>query len=270
MGMQTWTDRDITDADITQAVRDTEAEIWAEALGQEEPDDQSDQFIEDMSQAEGWDGNDLPIEEIANRNLHGDTQTGYDRPLELQDSLDLQRENDALRARDAEREAEWQQYIMQPEVERQRAEQREQVRQHLMEKYGMIDSFDDAKTDQFIADMNAPAQAARMLNDQRVEASMTHWHNTHGRDFEAAYDELTSRDPNDPYARQDVQRIVSSPDPGQALMMWHSAIQGAQQWAPPPFMPQSRRAAPRRSGYSEMGGWGDGDVESEVFHSVWD
>src|SRR5262249_28873952 len=160
-------------------IRDTEREIFFSATdndGGEYDYEQNDEIVDEGSELEGFDGRPLGIEEVANRNLHGDTQTGYDRPLELQDSLDLQRENDALRARDVEREAEWQAHIMQPELERQRAEHREQVRQHLMDKYGVFDSFDDAKLDQFIADMNAPAQAARMLNDQRVEASMTHWH----------------------------------------------------------------------------------------------
>ena len=35
------------------------------------------------SQVEGWDGRPLPLAEIAERNLNGDRQDGWDRPLEL-------------------------------------------------------------------------------------------------------------------------------------------------------------------------------------------
>jgi len=46
-------------------------------------------------------------------------------------------------------------------------------------------------------------------------------HRAHGKEFEAAYQRLTSLDPKDPLHRGVVQRIAASRDPGEALMDWY-------------------------------------------------
>jgi hypothetical protein len=55
-------------------------------------------------------------------------------------------------------------------------------------------------------------------------------HRAHGDEFAAAYQNLTSLDPNNPNARNLVQSIYSSDDPGKTLMEWHEMTGGQ---APP-------------------------------------
>jgi hypothetical protein len=59
------------------------------------------------------------------------------------------------------------------------------------------------------------------LSNMRVETSMAIAHAAHKDTFEKAWSAINALDPNNPEARQTVQRIYSSPNPGDALVSWH-------------------------------------------------
>ena len=72
--------------------------------GADAVDDSEDNrdLLDEQSQITGWDGRPLPDSEIAERNLNGDRQDGWDRPLELADMEDAAEKMDVLQAQNAE------------------------------------------------------------------------------------------------------------------------------------------------------------------------
>jgi hypothetical protein len=271
-------DETVFDSDIRAAVADTEKEILAEAFGDEEPSDQDSQLIDDLSQTEGWDGGDLPDEEAWNRTLHGDTQTGYDRPLEMENEQTLAATNDLLRQQIAEQEQFIQGYLAKPLTDEARAAQRNAVRANLEQRYGMIHAGGDAKFDQFVGDVQSALQHTSALENGRVGASLQHAHSQYGQDFVDAFSDLTSMDPRHPLARQLVQSVVASADPGQAVMQLHGndIVRSLSTGNVPPFVPRPRNMAPAfvRSGPARDQGWtsgyGDRDTEADIFNSTWE
>ena len=65
---------------------------------------------------------------------------------------------------------------------------------------------------------------AQMAN-QRLETSMAIAHAVHKDTFEKAFDAVKKLDPQNPDDRMTVQRIQSSPNPGEALVNWHKRQQ---------------------------------------------
>ena len=63
------------------------------------------------------------------------------------------------------------------------------------------------------------------LSNMRVETSMAIAHATHKDTFEKAWTAINALDPTNPEARQTVQRIYASPNPGDALVSWHKRSQ---------------------------------------------
>jgi hypothetical protein len=265
-----------SDDDFRLAIEATEREIFDEATGTDELDGTEARTLADLSQSEGWDGGALPDSEIAARTMQGDPGgVNFDRPLQMETETTLAADNYALRQQlDAVAKA-YQDHVQTPQQQAARQQQREQVRQALYDQYGMIDSYDDAKTDRFIADHAAPVQHAQTLETNRIEASMQAAHRKYGRDFEDAFSDVTSMNENSPLARQIVQTMCSTSDPGEALMELHGngLVRSLGQppsrvpfmhsgYTPAPFMPPSR---PRRSSAYMDGGWGDESVEREVF-----
>jgi hypothetical protein len=59
------------------------------------------------------------------------------------------------------------------------------------------------------------------LANQRVETSMAIAHAFHKDTFEKAFESINKLSPNNPDDRVVVQRIYSSPNPGEALVSWH-------------------------------------------------
>jgi hypothetical protein len=68
---------------------------------------------------------------------------------------------------------------------------------------------------------NRDAQIANM----RIESSMSIAHKFHKDTFEKAWTAVNALNPADPDARSTVQRIMASPDPGEALVSWHKRSQ---------------------------------------------
>jgi hypothetical protein len=269
--------RDIYDSDIRAAVADTENEIFSEATGGEERTDQENQLVSDLSEVEGWDGSDLNMEEIAHRNLYGDTQTNYDRAIEMETEQTLQAENDILRQQINEQEGFIQQYLAQPLTAEARAQQRAAIRDRMEQVYGFTHFGSDQQVDAFINHVQTDATHAQNLESGRVGASLQHAANAYGADFHDAFSDLTSMDPRHPLARQIVQSVTASADPGQAVMQLHgnSLVRSLSTGNVPPFIPRHPgapahpRSAPSREGPWEAG-WGDRATEEDILRSAWE
>jgi hypothetical protein len=264
------------DDEITAMVRDTDREIMAEALGDVEQSGYENQMVDDLSQAEGWDGEDLPIEEVAHRNIYGDTGTNFDRPIEMDTEVTLANKlQQAERERDAYAAA-WNQAVAQPQIEAAHAQHREEVRKNLYDQYGIVDSYDDAKLDRFINDYGASVRHAQALQENRMEASLQHAAQKYGQDFQDAYNDVTSMNPNSPLARDIIQTAMATSDPGEAIMELHNnqLVRALGRTPSPPFMPQGygppHASRPVRPSDRMEGGWGDADVERDVFDSAFD
>jgi hypothetical protein len=127
--------------------------------------------LDELSAQEGWDGNELSDIEIING---PDANTGFDRNLQMEDELSLQRENDILRQQIAEQENFVQTYLAKPLTDEARAQQRSAIRNQLEQRYGLMDLGDDAKLDRFIADVATDMQHMQGLENARVNASLQH------------------------------------------------------------------------------------------------
>jgi hypothetical protein len=264
---------------IGLAVRDTANEIFAYAMGEDEDEaEYNEQLVDAGSQAEGWDGQSLGIEEIAARTIYGDHDNNFDRPLEMAEEI----AGGALIRQMQETIVAQNNYIDEhidgPQRQAAHAAHRDQVREHLYARYGLA-AIDDAQLDRFITDTQGAAAQTERLQDARVNASMTAAHGRYGRDFEDAFNDITSMDTSHPFARSIVQHVVGSADPGEAVMNWHdnATVQGLGAGRPPPFLaPSSGRyqqpASPRRSRpeADDGAGWGDRAIEADVFASAFD
>jgi hypothetical protein len=266
-----------TDDDVNLAIRDTEREVFnAGVNGYDGDEDTDNQLLDELSQPEGWDGGDLPIEEVAHRNIYGDTSTNFDRPIAMETEQTLAAENERLRQERDAAVAGYNQYVAMPQLEAALEQRREQFREHMM-AHGYYDcDRDNAKTDRLMAASDRMNQHAQALESGRIEASMAHAHAKYGHDFEDAYNDLTSMDHTNPLARNIVQHVVGTADPGEALMQLHgnNLVQGLGPSTPPPFMgsaplpPHTYR--PQRPVDTLDGGWGDPETEQDVFNSAWD
>jgi hypothetical protein len=254
---------------VNTLYRATEQEIWADATGADpdtltdNPFGGTDRYLEGV---EGWDGDHLDEIEIAERNISGDHngQTVTDRPVELAEELSYrdvveQREAELAQARERIAQLET---LADPSFQQRQAQAREEF------EYQML-----ANPGQTLAHIAALEQRVQQQENNRANASMTAAHREHGRDFEAAYRDLTSLNPQSPLARATVQEIVNSPDPGRALMQWHGSQSTGR---PAPFMAGTRRGvAPppllggrRSSGEPDLadmdGGFGDEFIERDI------
>jgi hypothetical protein len=88
-------------------------------------------------------------------------------------------------------------------------------------------------------------------------------------------------DPASPLAREIVQNIVRSADPGAAVMELHgnSLVRSLSTGHRPPFLPPvrnvasafpGRSTAPRPNGGAWASGYGDRDTEVDVFNSAFE
>jgi hypothetical protein len=77
----------------------------------------------------------------------------------------------------------------------------------------------DARIEQRMTAFRAEQQQQRetTLNDNLALTAQ----GERGFEFQAGYRALTALDPKDPQNRATVQRIINSPDPGQALLAWY-------------------------------------------------
>lgn len=63
------------------------------------------------------------------------------------------------------------------------------------------------------------------ITTRYVNASLSEAHEEHGEKFQQAFQALTSLDPRDPTNRATVEQIYNSPNPGRSVMRWHQRQQ---------------------------------------------
>jgi hypothetical protein len=268
---------DYSDDDINLAIRDTEKEVfWSAVTGDDDGGDTNNQMVEDLSQAESWDGDDLPIEEIAHRTMQGDIGTNFDRPIAMETEVSLANQNAALREQNARLTNAYNEHVGAPQREAQIAAQREAARQHVQDKYGLYDlSYDEPhKFDAFVRNEIEKQQLLHAAGADRINRSFAEAHHKYGDEFVERYNAFTSQ-PVDAISQAMARRFTEAEDPGEAFM----ALMDNPFSRPPPFMPasspyrylgpsprQSRARAPRDG----MGGWGDAAVEEDIFNSAFD
>ena len=167
-------------SDVTrEMVRDTEREIFEDAIGQDPGYDLSDDDVDemDLSEVEGWDGEPLHPDEIAVTNSIGWDENNNDRPIALHD-------------------------------EQARHEQFSKVNNEVLEAMGRASAerdrqaYERQREELALGVINAPEQTIDhvAMQNQRI-AELTAL-NVNGRcsvlmksmeqDFEKAYDELTA------------------------------------------------------------------------------
>jgi hypothetical protein len=227
----------------------TEREIFADVMGQREEDlpgsIDGDEDDSELEQVTGWDGEPLSEEEIAYRALYGDDENNFDRPLAAQHERDVFSENEELR-RELAALKETNVAIMGTDyVRAQQEQERQRLHNDLIE--AALDNAPGGRADQLLGTLRGQQQQIYNIGANRVEQSMQAAHEAYGADFEDAMTRLSTMNPNDPLARQIVQSITNSDDPGEALMQhWSdSPILDAlhDRNRPPPFMPGRRSAS---------------------------
>lgn len=257
------------EADFTrEAIRQTDQEIFDEALGINEDENNGDH---DLELTEGWDGGELPDEELWERTLNGDEPSGYDRPLEMRREQELESENQTLRQQVAEREARLDEIENGPE---RHAARQEHFRNALFNSYGILTS-DDAGAERLYNTLAAQHASTEALQAERVNGSLAAARERYGADFDQAFRSMTSMDPNNPTARSLVQHVLSSRDPGEAVLQLHNnGMAGLSRLGL-----AGARTFPTGGGRGGRGGRSHADaddfmdradVEREIADSVWD
>jgi hypothetical protein len=221
---------DYTSDDLRSAVRATEFEIMASALGVDESElpNAPSEAIEggdDFGDPEGWDGEPLGPEEIAAANLYNTTGINQDRPLRHAEEVEYEGQLAQAHERIAQLEAHNAELYQRADPQLQ-----ERIRQQREELYV-----------QMIADPDRVAAYIGVLNDEnqrlklgRLDAAMEAGHRHYGDDFRRAYHAFSSMDPNNPTARQVFNDIMHSADPGESLMQWYEVV--GQRGPLPPFL----------------------------------
>ena len=219
MAMQTPSEDDV----IAGAIADTEQEIFDEALGQPEDDNDGDTSLEEIDddvpgeEEEGDDTEpDNPDDEASAASEEDEsTQQEPEREEQL-GPVPSARLRDETRRREAiEQElATARAQLAAYQVAQQQAQQRSQP-QH--EQPAEPDLFSDPVA--WAA--NEREKNMREFTARHVNASLADAHEQHGDEFTAAYKTLTSLNRSDPIARATVQRVWDAPNPGKALMRWY-------------------------------------------------
>jgi hypothetical protein len=247
---------------IRDAISDTEDEIFRFAFDlPEEEDDPNPTDVElddlGLEDVEGADGLPLPFEEIAHRNLYGDDENNFDRPIAL-----------------AEEEANIEAHL------RSNQEILGNMAQHWAQHdQAVLEARKQAIIPEVLAQPEVVVNHALALEQQvqsqraaYVDLSFQRGHEHYGEDFERAYNKLTSLDPNNPTHRSLVQSIYHADDPTAALLNWHehgidargnmSAGHRARPGMRLPSLNSQTAASTRgRSGSSRSGGLSEHELE---------
>jgi hypothetical protein len=265
-------DADVDEEQIQGAIDGTEKEIFNEATGADEPDDNGDRSWE---QSEGIDGEPLSDQEQLVRAIQGDEAIdGYigDRPLEHMDSQELRAELERKNALLARQSQDIANNLQRPQQEAQLAAARDQLN---------LLSFDPDQANAHLANYISPAAGAqiRQLQEKQMNDSFDHGYAHYGQQFADVYQAFTSQDPTSPSAQRAWNYVLTAPtrgeDQAEALMKWadspgYDHTIGSRQ--PPPFMARTRRASPNRNrepSFEDMaeanGGFGHAQTEEDIF-----
>jgi hypothetical protein len=230
MAMQVPTEEEI----LAGAIAGTEQEIFDEATGQAEDENNGDRSLEEMD-------DDIP----------GESEEGDDEPDEEEpdgETDETEEEIDAASEEDGEEPAPTQSEDrgrvpysrFREEIENRRLAEQDaaNVRAQLaafqaqQQQRPQPQQEQPAKPDQWSDPEGYEAwllaQAVQRVQNQQyaeredyVNETFAEAHRERGAEFEAAYRTLTSGNPKDPSVSNFVKKIYMSPNPGQALMKWH-------------------------------------------------
>jgi len=210
---------------IAGAIAGTEQEIFDEATGQAEDENNGDRSLEEMD--------DVPGETEEGDEPEADEPDGEGEEDEGEELAASEEEGEEPEPEREERTGRIPSSRLREEAERRRAAEQErdnfraelaalrvaqqQARQPQQEQPAKPDLFSDP--DGWAAEQRA--QIERDLTARHVNAALADAHDEHGEEFVAAYKALTSLNPSDPVARSTVQRIWDAPNPGKAVMRWY-------------------------------------------------
>jgi hypothetical protein len=222
------------DARVQAAIQATEEEIFAEANGIDDPENDGDKSLEEMEDPVG-DNPDAEGDEV-------DAQDEDEPEAEEEDESEGEPEvqEPPQERRDERKERFVPSGRLREESERARAAEAEarQLREELARLSGRVDEMSRLRAPQeqpkaperpdMFADPTGWEKATREemrqtlqreMDERFLNASMATAHEDYGPEFEFAYQELL-KGKNDPLVRQEAQRIMGSPNPGRALMKW--------------------------------------------------
>jgi hypothetical protein len=282
---------------ISDAVRDTEDEIFTDVTGS--PDarfrDDNNDLVDQMSEGEDWFGNPVPLSEEIRESL-GEIEPGTaglsvserEHALarqvnELHGMLNNVAQNlpqperpDMFADPDA-----WEQNLL----AQHRGEGGIALQDYGRETPNKPDMWSDPAGYErwMLSEMNRRS-GLEEHNTQRLNASLGNAHRIHGADFEQAFSDITSMNPRDRRSREAVQTIISSADPGSAVMQVWGALQGAnfiaKRTGGAPFAPMLRSSmrSPHEGSARRSRGWYDDaeehsperELSDQIFDSIWD
>jgi hypothetical protein len=285
--MSDWSEAEVN-ADMNNAVRNSEFEIWSEAVGGPDVEEvEGNRSLMDQNELiEGADGE--PMTNYAAMN--GEILGGYGGTSG--DAAELAAALSQERAQRVAAEQQRDSLITAPLMAQEREAQRERERDYMFKEYGYVPT-DDAQHDKFMRDVRGLLQENQARRNYHRDSSIRNARQKYGEDFDRAFDSVYHMDPRNPVAKALAAQIDGAENPGEAIMQLgtHSEITGAlRQQGAPPFMPETYRRAfgPARPqvNYSALsrghgsGGWGEepdyqprsevAREEEHVFNAIWD
>jgi hypothetical protein len=255
---------EVTEEEISRAIKDTNQEIFDEAMGDPSDENDGDRSLEEMDEDDvggeeeaGDEGADEGNEEVEPE--VGEEQSAAERepPQGRVPQARLKQEADARRAAEAEARA------AQAEAREVRARLDALERGQKTEKKeapAKPDMFADPEGyEKWVLDQAEQRASARFeqqqqqRDEQRVNASLGEAaRGARSFEFQAAYGKLQTLDPRDPNAQRTVRGIVNSSDPAKALFDWwdqnggEEFREGVRAQLIPNYRPQPQRGAPQR------------------------
>jgi hypothetical protein len=251
-----------------QAVHNTENEImdFVFDTDRDSPENFTDDDVEDLEldQIEGWNGLPLDDSEIAARNLFGDHEEGFDRPLQMAEEQDR---HEAMMASN--------QQLLDQLAQAQTVRDQEVYEQRKAAVIPQLLEQPERVVDWAVARDQELTQLRQQVDESRVNNSLQYAHHQHGEQFERAYGELTSL-PKTDANKALVQEIWNDPNPGDALMQWHgdkrSSGRSRRSGLDLPSLNSRTAAATRSRGSEDRSGWSDNttswgglDEEEDIF-----
>lgn len=262
---------------LREAVASTDREINDSVFyNGDDEDSRNDNrsIVNEMSQSEDWEGNDVPDDELI-RETTGEIPAGMSGLVPTRADDQLMAENRQLR----EMINNVARSLPEPERPDMFADPdgwREQLISDLQNGRDMRgvntaggppppDMFADPDGfREYVVNEAARRSGAADHTAERVNSSLQHAHQRHGKDFEQAYTDIVDAAQRNPRVRGVVQSIWDSPDPGSALMQAWSGLAGmdfaAKQFGNMPFAPGLRsmqRRSPHEGSARRSRGWFD-------------
>lgn len=216
---------------ISEAIGETEQEIFDSAFDNAPDDNDGDTSLEQMDTDDVID-DDIEEDNEDREELPEEGEGEYDdepppekpqaeperQPTRGVPSGRLREEAEARRAAEAEREAaRAEARELRARLENLERNQRQAPPQQQPPQQQGPDMFADPEG-------WAAAERARIMNEvsaRLVNASLANAAKKHGEKFQEAFKAATSLNPQDPANQAVVQRIYNAPDPGDELMEWH-------------------------------------------------